>query len=83
MVGGNKIGKGKDYLTMEKVQTKLRRMYIGEFKKKSTFTAKTDVKRKELQIKTGAGEMAWSAECLRSKHREQCHLSCLQSQGWG
>lgn len=33
MVGGDKIGKGKDYLTMEKVQTKLRRMYIGELKK--------------------------------------------------
>lgn len=56
---------------------------MGNLKKKSTFTAKTDVKRKELQIKTGAGEMAWSAECLRSKHKEQCHLSRLQSQGWG
>lgn len=33
MVGGDKIGKGNDYSTMEKAQTKLRRMYNGEFKK--------------------------------------------------
>lgn len=32
------------------------------------------MKRKELKIKTGAREMTWSAECPRSKHKDQCHL---------
>lgn len=53
MVVGDKIGKGKDYLTNKHKQN--RRVYNGEFLKKSTFTAKTDVKRKELKIKTGWG----------------------------